>query len=196
MPPIAGSTLPDCHSSCTFIAHIKAANTVIARRDPVERLDRHFRTLAGEAFARYGFAYADLIVQWPAMVGEVLAGVSRPERLRWPRPAPSTAGRKQGGTLVVRVAEGRALELQHLAPRIVERINAFYGYQAVAALKLVQGPLPARAMQRSPRVAPLPAAPCIGLDGIGDDRLKAALQRLAAVALPRQATSQHPTSNR
>ena len=161
----------------------------------MERLDKHFRTLAGEAFARYGFAYADLIVQWPAVVGEALAGTSRPERLRWPRASSSPDGRKQGATLVVRVAEGRALEIQHLAPRIIERINAFYGYHAVAALKIVQGPLPVGPIRQAHPPARPPA--CLDLlDGIGDDRLKQALQRLAAGALPRQATSQHRTSSR
>lgn len=160
----------------------------------MERLDKHFRTLARQTFARYGFAYAELIVQWPAVVGEALAGASRPERLRWPRASSSPDGRKQGATLVVRAAEGRALEIQHLAPRIIERINAFYGYYAVVALKIVQGPLPVGPIRQARPLAAPPA--CLDLlDGIGDDRLKQSLQRLAAGALPR-ATSQHPTSSR
>jgi hypothetical protein len=162
----------------------------------VERLDKHFRALAQASFARYGFAYADLIVQWSAVVGESLANVSRPERLRWPRQAGGRDGRKQGGTLIVRVAEGRALELQHLAPRVIERINGFYGYEAVAALKIVQGPLPIRPARPRPVPSLTHSAGGVLLDGIGDDRLKAALRRLGAGALPREATSQPTTSSR
>jgi hypothetical protein len=175
----------------------KGRVAVIARRDSVERLDKHFHNLAREAFARYGFAYADLIMQWPAMVGEALAVVSAPERLRWPRLQGAAAGRKQGGTLVVRVAEGRALELQHLAPRIIERINRFYGYEAVVHLKIVQGPLPVRSPgPPRPAVAATISVTDAAFDGIADDALKAALRRLAAGAVPGQENSRNSTSTR
>jgi protein-disulfide isomerase len=53
--------------------------------------------------------------------------------------------------MVLRVAEGRALEFQHLGPRIIERINGYYGYEAVAALKILQGTVapPRRGFGRS-----------------------------------------------
>jgi hypothetical protein len=54
----------------------------------------------------------------------------------------------RGGTLKLRVARHRALELQHRAPLVIERINLFFGRDAVTRLALIQGPLP---------LAPLPA---------------------------------------
>ena len=39
-------------------------------------------------------------------------------------------------------AQGFALELQHIAPQLIERINGFFGYQAVADLRYQQGPIP------------------------------------------------------
>jgi hypothetical protein len=67
-------------------------------------------------------------------VGEDLAAVSAPERIRWPRGA-GEAQQMQGGTLVVRAAPGRALELQYEALRIIARINGYLGYGAIAKLK-------------------------------------------------------------
>ena len=37
-----------------------------------------------------------------------------------------------------------ALELQHSEPQILERINGFFGYDAVGHLRLIQAPLPRR----------------------------------------------------
>jgi hypothetical protein len=153
----------------------------------MERLDQHFRTLTRAAFQRYGFAYADLLQHWPAIVGDDLAAMSAPERLRWPRRAENAEqSRPSGATLTVRAQEGRAIELQHEAATILERINRFFGYGAVATLKIRQAPLSGR--DESP--ASVPELPedaerslASNLEGIGDARLKAALRRLGQAAL-------------
>ncbi len=146
----------------------------------MDRLDKHFRRLTKNVFARYGFAYAGVLAEWSAIVGEEYGRVSVPERIRWPRSAgPGGDGRKRGGTIVVRVAEGRALEFQHLAPLLIERINSYHGYEAVAAVKVLQG---AVAMPASRSVTPgpdvLPDAVSRRLEAIHDDHLRAALLRL------------------
>ena len=43
-----------------------------------------------------------------------------------------------GATLVVRVEGARATEVEHLGPRIIERVNQFYGYRAIDRLKVTQ----------------------------------------------------------
>lgn len=145
----------------------------------MQTLDKEFRALTRAAFARYGFAYADLITQWPAIVGEAIAQWSEPERIRWPRAA--EAERKQGGTLVIRVVPGRGLDIQHETPRIIERINAFYGYGAIASVKITQGPLTPRKAARKPQ-APLRPAQVQALESqletVADPALKEALRRL------------------
>jgi hypothetical protein len=154
----------------------------MVRGDMIPRmrtLDKDFRALTRAAFARYGFAYADLITQWPAIVGDSLAQWSEPERIKWPRAHQND--RKQGGTLVIRATPGRGLDLQHETPQIIDRINAFYGYPAIAAVKIMQGTL-------SRKKAPRPAAPELDtprataleaeLDGVADPQLKDALRRL------------------
>lgn len=157
----------------------------------MDRLDKHFRRLTKDVFTRYGFAYADVLTQWSAIVGTDLGRVSVPEKIRWPRSSgPGGDGVRRGGTMVLRVAEGRALEFQHLVPRIIERINAFYGYEAVTSLKVMQGPVaaPGRA---EPQPAPKIVPEALGAHGaaIEDERLRAALERLGAAVLHRKASS-------
>ncbi len=94
--------------------------------------------LADPLLRRRGFAVREIITRWPAIVGEQLADQSCPERLVFP----PTAG--DDATLHIRVEGPLALELQHLAPLIIERINTFYGFRTVSRLALNQGPLPER----------------------------------------------------
>jgi hypothetical protein len=101
--------------------------------------------VAGPMLGRRGFAGSRLAAEWASIVGEHLAARSLPERVvRAP-------GGQGGGTMHVRIASGAlAVELQHLEPLIVERINTYFGYQAVARLKLLHGPIPERKVERAP----------------------------------------------
>ena len=103
--------------------------------------------LAAPAMRKRGFTETALLTRWGDIVGPGLAADAMPDRLAFPR------GRNSGASLHVRVAGAAALELQHLAPQIIERINVFFGYPAVARLALVQGPIaqpPARPETASP----------------------------------------------
>jgi hypothetical protein len=99
-------------------------------RYAMDRLDKHFRQLTQAVFARFGHAYAELLRQWPALAGDALARISRPDRLR-------QAGRGGGSVLTLRVAPGHAVLVHHDAPRLVERINSAFGYQVVERLKIL-----------------------------------------------------------
>ncbi|MGE0241919.1 MAG: DUF721 domain-containing protein [Parvibaculaceae bacterium] len=150
----------------------------------MQTLDKDFRALTRAAFARYGFAYADLITQWPAIVGDAIAQWSEPERIKWPRA--NADERKQGGTLVILVTPGRGLELQHETPRIIDRINAFYGYAAIAQVKIRQGAL-GRKKAPSRALPPLGAQAAEALEAelreVADPELRQALRRLGQGAL-------------
>ena len=142
----------------------------------METLTKHFRELTRAAFARYGFAYAEVIARWPEVVGEDLARVSRPDRIRWPKGAGAEAA-KLGGTLVINAAPGRALELQYEVPRIIERVNRFYGHGAISAVKVMQSQSIPQERGRRPE---MPRKPVIieALGKIEDEALQAALGRL------------------
>jgi hypothetical protein len=146
----------------------------------METLDRHFRDLTKAAFERYGHAFAELIMRWPEIAGPDVAAIAEPEKIRWPRA--HDGSRRQGGTLVVRAAAGRALDISYAAPLLIERINRFFGYGAIAAVKAVQSASP----PALPRKKSRPARPESAggaeneVAGIADPGLRQALLRLAA----------------
>ena len=82
----------------------------------------------------------------------------------------------------MRCEGARALLLQHDAPRVLERINAHFGFPAVARLKIVQKPIDRPRVARPPRLRPLAASEEARLaalvEGIEDEGLRAALSRL------------------
>lgn len=151
----------------------------------MKTLGKEFRELTRQSFARYGFAYAELLAQWPAIVGERLSATCEPQRIKWPRAGDGE--RKMDGTLVIIAMPGRSLDLQHEIPHIIERINGFYGYGAIGAVRIVQGTLTAKPAK--PAAPILPAARIEALEArlasVADPALKDALRRLGTGALAR-----------
>ncbi|HUC18724.1 MAG TPA: DciA family protein [Acetobacteraceae bacterium] len=84
--------------------------------------------ITGPAFRRRSPAVARLLADWEAIVGPALASVTAPERCA-------------AGTLSLACAGPVALELQHLAPKLIERINAHWGRPFVTRLRFHQVPL-------------------------------------------------------
>jgi hypothetical protein len=133
----------------------------------------------GKAFARQGFASTELVTRWADIVGAEIAAHSEPEKIQWPRAA---AGQSPApGTLHLRVEGPTAIEIQHLSGVILERVNRYFGWQAVTGLRLRQAPLGRKV--RTPPPAPDPAATArvaAELSEIRDERLRDALARLGA----------------
>jgi hypothetical protein len=134
--------------------------------------------------ARQGFGQSDIILFWDEIVGERLAAMSEPLCLRWPPRGHSHSERRfEPATLIVRVESGFALELQHSAALVIERINTHLGFACVGRISLKQGPLARRRTQRPPHHPPTEAAfaaaaACVG--DIGEEPLRQALLRLGA----------------
>ena len=83
---------------------------------------------------------------------------------------------------MLRVEGPTAIEIQHLSGVILERVNRFFGWQAIAGMRLRQAPLRPRAPAVRPPV-PDPAATaarCPALPEIEDENLRQALARLGA----------------
>ena len=125
---------------------------------------------------RHGLAEGGLVTDWRSVVGEMIAERSVPLRLSF------SGDERRDGTLHVRVAGALALELQHLEPQVLARINGYFGYRAVARLKIHQGPIPMAAKTRRPSpVPPSPAAEAgVGemVAAVEDEGLRSALHRL------------------
>lgn len=126
-----------------------------------------------KAMGKRGLGEGGLIADWPSIVGAELAAVCTPNKLT----------RGGDATLTLRVESGHALTLQHLEQLVIERINGYLGYGAVARLRLQQGPL-----TRNRKPAALPPPPLSPAEEaelaartatIADDELRAALERLA-----------------
>ena len=147
------------------------------RRAGLRALGANLPRIARRALGRRGFSDAGLIADWPNVVGTTIARCSQPLRLTFAR-----AKERRNGTLMLRVAPGFALELQHLEPQLLERINSHLGYSAVAKLKFQQGPLTgiARARPRRPRALPPDVESDLNdkLSEVEDESLRLSLQRL------------------
>lgn len=139
--------------------------------------------VARPALRKRGLAAGRIVSDWPEIVGPELAAQCIPEGL-------SSGGKDLGGVLQIRVAGPLALELQHLEPVVIEKINGHFGYRAVARLRLVQGPLPTRPAAPPPTRRPLGAAEEAEIDAhvapVAEGELKSALARLGRAIAGRE----------
>jgi hypothetical protein len=122
--------------------------------------------------ARGGGILVRLQAEWAAIAGPECAEVA------WP----SALGRD--GVLKLRTPSGAALELQHRAPLLIERINLFFGRSVVTRLAFVQGALPRAPLKVGPWLNPLTEREQTALEEklsrIADSGLRDALARLGS----------------
>lgn len=125
--------------------------------------DEAFAALA----ARFGFHKPEILKRWRDIAGAHLFRFTRPQRISFAK------GRRDGGTLYLEVAGAASVEVHHVARQLIERINAFYGYAAIAKIRVV-----ATAINRPPPVDEFAAAPP------DPDALAAASRRTARIKDP------------
>jgi hypothetical protein len=152
-----------------------------ARSPPRPLADIARRTL-NQAFAKQGFASTELVTRWAEIVGVEIATFCEPERIRWPRPVGGDS--PEPGTIMLRVEGPAAIEIQHQSAVILERVNRFFGWQAVGDMRLRQAPLtPRKRAAPVARDAAKEAQIAASLTEVADDRLRAALARLGAAVM-------------
>jgi hypothetical protein len=106
------------------------------RRYQIRSISASVERLTRPIFQRRGFGGASIVEHWPDIVGSQLGGACLPERISYPGQS------RRGGTLLLRVGSSSlALEIQHLEPQIIERINSHFGYGAIARLRIQHGPV-------------------------------------------------------
>lgn len=126
------------------------------------------------AFKRFGFIQSSVVSRWPEIVGEKYAHVSAPESIRFPH------GKKSDGTLTLVVERAFGPMIQHVQPVIMERVNRFFGYAAVARIALKTGEvMRAKPTPAKPSLRPVPAELGDSLREIADPELRAVLTSLA-----------------
>ncbi len=82
----------------------------------------------------------DLIKIWPEIVGEQFADQTRPEKIKWPRRSHEDDPFKPA-QLIVACEPSVALFFQHEEASILERLNVFFGFQAVDRIRILQKPV-------------------------------------------------------
>jgi hypothetical protein len=119
------------------------------------------------AFRKRSPESAQIMADWPIIVGPGTAGMAEPVRIT-------------AGTLTLACTGPAAMELGMAAPAILERINSHLGRIAVRKLAFVQRPRrPEPPRPSRPVPGPIPARIATGLDAVPGEELRAALERLA-----------------
>ena len=135
-------------------------------------------------FSKRGFADGAILKDWAVIAGEHLARHSQPERIIHPKSPGS------GGALHLTIDSGSmAIELQHLEPLLIERINGYFGFKAVDRLKITQGPLPKAEEKPGRPLKPLKPAEeatlAESLMEVDDAELRQALKALGRAVMGR-----------
>jgi hypothetical protein len=132
----------------------------------------------GAAFRRFGFVQFSIVSRWQEIVGARYAAVSTPESIRFPH------GKKSSGTLNLVVEGAHAPMMQHVAPFIQERVNHFFGYEAVARIAIRQGLVQVEKTRVRPappslRPVSIPVDMKESLRDVADPELRLCLESLA-----------------
>jgi hypothetical protein len=133
-----------------------------------------------DAYAKQGFAARELVTRWAEIAGVEIAAHSQPLKIQWPRPVERQP--QEPATLVLRVEGPMALEIQHASDVILQRVNRFFGWNAIGRLALRQAPLTRRNASKAPSApnATTVAKVAETLTAVEDEELRAALARLGA----------------
>ena len=127
------------------------------------------------AFRKFGFIQSSVVSRWREIVGDRLADVTQPAMIRFP------AGQKAGGTLHLTISGAHAPMLQHVAPDLMAAVNRFFGYAAIAHVRMTHGQVtPAPPVQPPAMLKAVPAELGDSLRDIGDPELRTVLERMAA----------------
>lgn len=153
----------------------KAAPPAAKRGGPARAVADLLPEVGGAAFRRFGFVQSSVVSRWPEIVGARFAAVSAPDSIRFPR------GQRAEGTLTLIVRGAHGPMMQHIAPEIIDRVNRFFGYAAIARVAIRQGDVPIPATRKPPpSLKPVPVEIGDSLRAIADPEFKAVLEALAA----------------
>lgn len=140
-----------------------------------------------------GFAVSRLLTHWEEIVGADLATMARPVKVGYGRSS-------FGATLTVLTTGANAPMLEMQKERLREKVNAVYGYNAISKVLITQtAPIGFSDGQVSFKYAPKENTPlqpdpqavseaAAAAEGVGNEELRAALERLGRNVLTKQKT--------
>jgi hypothetical protein len=145
------------------------------RRHRMTRLSRLVDGMVAPSVRERGFVISRLVSNWRQIAGD-MAGWSRPTQLN--------LSRRGGGTLKVAIASGYGPIALQMKQPIMDRVNATFGYRAVAEIVFVQTLVP---QPDTPKHHPAPPPAALAksiweldarLEKIKSPEVRAALRRL------------------
>ena len=158
------------------------------RNRGMEHVSNLVRDSMEHAATRQGFATSMILTGWAEIAGPSIADVSTPVRISYNRDG-------GGATLILKVSGPRSQEVRMSAPRLIERINASYGYRAIDSIRITQvsgtgeGPTAAEStipQTREPDAGKLRRLEC-SVEEIEDEQLRNMLFGLGKSVLGRVA---------
>jgi hypothetical protein len=101
-----------------------------------QRIGLYTQKIVSPVFKARGLVEGKIITHWSHIVGENFARLSLPEKIVFPK------GKKGEGTLYLSVTSSSALLLHYAQGLILEQVNTFFGYKAIAKLHMTHGFIP------------------------------------------------------
>lgn len=146
----------------------------MARYGKLNHIKQSVTNMVTPICQRHGFVQASILLDWPEIVGK-FANYCQPLKVVFPYQ------QRRQGQLHIRVSSGMATELVYLEPLILEKINRYFGYEAISRLTLRQGPVES-VVKEVIKETPIPQTRIKELEEsvatIEDDKLRQALLAL------------------
>ena len=111
----------------------KDTNNNLRTTKDLQSISLALRPLTKQILGNKGFVEADIILNWGEIIGEELAEYCFPQRIEFQKE------KKNNGCLHLDVPSGAfAVEIQHREKYILNKINTYFGYNAVSSIKIMQ----------------------------------------------------------
>lgn len=101
-----------------------------------KRIGVYTQNIVKPVFKARGLMEGKIITHWGQIVGDRFARLALPEKITFPK------GQKGGGTLYLSVTSSTSLLIHYAQGLILEHVNTFFGYKAIAKLQLNHGLAP------------------------------------------------------
>ena len=91
---------------------------------------------------KQGHVLGAVLQDWVKIVGDKIANLTCPQKLIFRNE------KRTGGTLYLLASTGSGPLIQQISLAIMERINTYFGYNAVSHIKILQGFLPHKPLEK------------------------------------------------
>lgn len=142
--------------------------------------------LVKESMGKKGLLFGKMLAEWSHIAGDDIAACAVPLELKFAK----TPDKKNQAVLHMAVESARALEVSYQKALLIERLNMFFGYNAIKDIKITQRSLIMDKKPPRPRARPLSLGQQQNIDalvaGIKENDLQIALKNLGKAILSHQ----------